>query len=142
RSHVPQENRMNSRRGKTMSWQVKDGVLELALHHAPLNEIGTAMLDEFEKFVPELEGAQGKASALIIHSEQPKGFSAGADLRELYAGALLRSAPERVAGVRAFLERIHRVLNAIDASPLTTIVAVHGFTFGGGFALALTCDRI
>src|SRR5580704_15058824 len=98
--------RMTRGQGKTLSWEVKDGVLELALHQPPCNEIGTPMLDDLERFVTALEAAAGSANALIIYSGQPAGFSAGADLRELYAAAVSRSAEERVAGVREFLERI------------------------------------
>lgn len=133
---------VTSHKGKALSWRVNDGVIELALHLAPCNEIGTAMLYELEQFVIALQTAENSASALIIYSEQPAGFCAGAHLRELYAGALPLTPDERVSGVRAFLERIHKVMNALDSSPLTTIAAVHGVVFGGGFELALACDLI
>lgn len=135
-------NQAASHKGHALSWHASGGVVELALHLAPCNEIGTVMLRELEQFVEALKAAESSASALIIYSEQPAGFCAGADLRELYAGALPLAAQERAAGVRAFLERIHAVMNALDATPLTTIAAVHGVTFGGGFELALACDLI
>jgi enoyl-CoA hydratase/carnithine racemase len=119
-----------------------DGVVELVLHREPLNEIGSLALDELEQFVEELEITTSRAHALIIHSSLPQGFSAGADLRELYKKGREIPIEERVAGVRQFLERVHRVLNIMDASPLTTIAAVHGVCFGGGFELALACDLI
>jgi enoyl-CoA hydratase len=133
---------MKKHRGETLSWEAIDGVIELALHREPLNEIGSTTLGELEQFIEELEVATGHASALIISSALPQGFCAGADLRELYDKGRSLPVEERVAGVRQFLERIHRVLNIIDASPLTTIAAVHGVCFGGGFELALACDII
>lgn len=128
--------------GKTLSFQLDDGVVELALHREPCNEIGSTTLEELEHFASALDAATGDACALIIHSTMKPGFSSGADLRELYFRSQEVKEPERSAGVRSFLERIHRVMNTLDASPLTTIAAVHGVTFGGGFELALACDLI
>lgn len=125
-----------------MSWAVAEGVIELALHRAPCNELGSASLEDLEKFAAALDGLQEDAHALIIYSEMKPGFCAGADLRELYRRSQAMEKDEAARGVRDFLERIHRVLNTIDAAPLTTIAAVHGVTFGGGFELALTCDLI
>jgi enoyl-CoA hydratase/carnithine racemase len=133
---------MTQFRGKTLSWTTKDGCIELALHRRPCNEIGTETLVELERFVEALASALHSAHALIVHSDIPSGFSAGADLRELYDRVKPLPAAARLAGVRDFLERIHRVMNAIDAAPLTTIAAVHGVTFGGGLELALVCDII
>jgi enoyl-CoA hydratase len=125
-----------------LSWTLNDGVIELALHRGPCNELGSASLEEFEKFVTALAIMEAQAHALIIYSEMKPGFCAGADLRELYQRSQAMEKLEAAKGVRDFLERIHRVLNIIDASPLTTIAAVHGVTFGGGFELALACDLI
>src|SRR5437870_1107331 len=128
--------------GKTLSWKLTGQVLELALHHQPCNEIGFATLEELESFAVHLKDQASEARVLIIHSQLPAGFSAGADLRETYRRLQSLTASERAAGVRNFLERIHRVFNCIDASPLMTVAAVLGVVFGGGFELALTCDVI
>jgi enoyl-CoA hydratase/carnithine racemase len=133
---------MESFRGQALSWALKDGVVELALHREPCNEIGSLTLEELESFVHTIAGFQDEAHALIIYSELKAGFSAGADLRELYRRSQEMGRKEAADGVRDYLERIHRVLDAIDSSPLTTIAAVHGVTFGGGFELALVCDLI
>src|SRR6478735_4916963 len=133
---------MNSFQGQTLSWELKDGVIELALHRDPCNEIGSRTLEELEKFVSAMEQMQNAAHALILHSTLKSGFCAGADLRELYHGAQGMEKQAAARGVREFLERIHKVLNAIDSSPLTTIAALNGVTFGGGLELALVCDLI
>jgi enoyl-CoA hydratase len=126
----------------TLGWTLADGVIELALHRAPCNELGSTSLAELEEFAAALQGMQEEAHALILYSEMEPGFCAGADLRELYLRSQAMGKIEAARGVRDFLERIHRVFNIIDAAPLTTIAAVHGVTFGGGFELALTCDLI
>lgn len=142
-SEVESQTRPVSRcAGSALSWTLAEGVIELALHRPPCNEVGSSSLEEFEKFATALQAMQAETHALIIYSEMKPGFCAGADLRELYHRSHAMDKVEAARGVRDFLERIHRVLNLIDAAPLTTIAAVHGVTFGGGFELALTCDLI
>jgi enoyl-CoA hydratase/carnithine racemase len=128
--------------GTTLSWTTTDGVIEVSLHREPGNEIGSETLLELERLGVLLASLDETTHALIIYSKLPAGFCAGADLRELYERMQALSPEDRLEGVRDFLERIHRVMNAIDAAPITTIAAVHGVTFGGGLELALTCDII
>jgi len=133
---------MNEFIGQTLSWQMVNGAIELALHREPCNEIGSLTLDELEKFAAALPELANEAQALIVYSTLKAGFSAGADLRELFQRGQEMEKGAALRGVREFLERIHAVMNALDVVPLTTIAAVHGVTFGGGFELALVCDII
>ena len=133
---------MTRHKAKTLSWELREGVVELALHRDPCNEIGSETLEDLERFQAALEKTGDRAAALIIHSTLKCGFSAGADLRELHQRAQEVREPERSRRLREFLERVHTVMNTLDAAPLTTIAAVHGVCFGGGFELALACDLI
>lgn len=133
---------MTQHHGKTISWQTQDRIVTLSLHRDPANEIGTETLEELERFVDAMDDAEAFADVVIIHSLMQPGFCAGADLRELYRGMMEVSVEARQSGVREFLTRIHAVLNRLDESPMTTIAATHGVTFGGGFELALACDLI
>jgi enoyl-CoA hydratase/carnithine racemase len=133
---------MSEFKGKTVSWQIVNGAVEVALHRDPCNEIGSLTLEELEKLAAALPELCNDAHAVILYSTLKAGFSAGADLRELYERSQGMEKGAAMRGVREFLERIHRVMNALDAAPLTTIAAVHGVTFGGGFELALVADII
>lgn len=121
-------------------WTLRDGVYELELARPPCNEIGTTILGELERFLDEID--TGAASALIMYSGLTSGFSAGADLRELYAELQATEGDEARRGIRRFIDRIHAVMDRLDALPLTTIAVVSGICFGGGFELALTADII
>ena len=133
---------MSEFKGKTLSWQIVNGAAEVALHRDPCNEIGSETLEDLERLAAALPQLSNDAHAVILYSTLKAGFSAGADLRELYERSQGMEKSAAVRGVREFLERIHRVMNALDAAPLTTIAAVHGVTFGGGFELALVSDII
>jgi enoyl-CoA hydratase/carnithine racemase len=119
--------------------RLSQGVYELELCAPPVNEIGQPMVAALERALAEIDPTQGRA--LVIYSSLPGGFCAGADLRELYAEMLATpDVAERERRVGPAIDRIHAVMNRLDTLPLTTIGAIHGVCFGGGFELALTCD--
>jgi enoyl-CoA hydratase/carnithine racemase len=118
--------------------QREGGVVELCLDAAPCNEIGLEMLGALEERLAELR--DGDARGLILYSGNPRGFSAGANLRELHAGLCERREEQHAPALRSFIDRIHAVMDGLDQLPIPTIGVIHGVCFGGGFELALTCD--
>lgn len=131
--------------GQCLAYTVANDIVEIELRREPCNEIGTTMLAELEQVATLIRGGAHGARAMIWHSTVKRGFSAGADLRELHAGIVDRSGKgasklAMALEIREFIERIHAVFDTFDTAPLVTVGAIHGFCFGGGFELALTCD--
>lgn len=143
--------------GKALRWSLEGSkeapILEVELHRAPCNELGTTALNELEQLATLVKAGAGGARAMVLYSSVRRGFCAGADLRELHEGLIAKH--QSGAGnldaktklsiaheVRGFIDRIHAVFNTFDMAPITTIAATHGFVFGGGFELALTMDVI
>ena len=122
-----------------ISLREADGIYELELHAPPVNEIGVRMLEALEGVLDQLDLERGRA--LVVYSSLATGFCAGADLHALHAGLVATTDVEaRRREIADFIDRIHIVMNRLDSLPFTTIGAIHGVCFGGGFELALTCD--
>jgi enoyl-CoA hydratase/carnithine racemase len=121
-----------------IDWATEQDVMELRLGHAPCNEIGTYVLGQLERALEDVERTRPRA--LLVYSDVPRGFCAGADLRELYAAIRGRAHDSYRAELAGFVARVHAVMDRLDGLGVTTVGAIHGVCFGGGFELALALD--
>lgn len=95
-----------------------------------LNALSRQLMDELDAAVAEV--SRSSARVLLLAGRGERAFSAGADITEFKPVATTVEA-------RAWHYR-RDVCARIEALPMPTIAALHGYTFGGGIALALPCD--
>jgi len=95
------------------------------------NIFDSATLEELSERLDELV-AQPDVDGLLIRSEKPNIFIAGADLKELSTA--------RGEKLSALISTGQSLFNRIADLPYPTVAAIHGACVGGGFELALACD--
>jgi enoyl-CoA hydratase/carnithine racemase len=91
------------------------------------------ILDSFASALRSLAAA-GDPRPLVLRSDHPTVFLAGADLREI---AALDS-----ASCVEYAERGRTVVDLLEHHPAPTVAAIDGSCSGGGFDIALACDAV
>ena len=105
--------------------------VKLDVAESSTNILSKRVLDEFRQILDQL--ASEVPTGVAVISGKPKGFIAGADIKE-FTG---------IPDAKQALEMIRQgqmIMDQLDRLHCPTVAAVDGFCVGGGLELALACD--
>jgi enoyl-CoA hydratase/carnithine racemase len=98
---------------------------------AQINAINDDIRSGVPQALRELE-ADAAIRVILIRGDGPRGFCAGADIKEQRGAETAIEVRRRMEGARW--------IEAFDAAQKPTIAVIHGYCMGGGMELALGCD--
>jgi len=107
-----------------IAWIVLNRPAQINAINDPIRRGVPAALDELD--------ADPTVRVIVIRGEGPRGFCAGADIKERREAETSLQVRRRMQGAR-WIEALDRVEKPV-------IAAIHGFCMGGGLELALACD--
>lgn len=108
-----------------------DGVAWLRLNRPrKLNALSSPLIAAATEALARIDRDRG--IRVIVLAGSGKAFSAGADVQEM------RELDE--ASARAFISRLHELMETVRRLEPVVIAAVHGHCYGGALELAAACD--
>ena len=119
---------------RSVHYEVRDHIAEIALEHAPVNALTDPMLDDLLASLG-MAAADPQVRAVLLRSNLAQYFCAGLDLQVVSRATS--------AEVRVLVEKLYlRLCDAQFNLGKPSIAAVNGSARGGGMTLAISCDLI
>jgi enoyl-CoA hydratase len=117
--------------GEFVKLEVADGIGTIRLDRPPMNALNRQLQGELREVAIEA-GDRSDVHSVIVYGG-PKVFAAGADVKEF--------AKMGHADIADYAPELSRTLTIVAELPKPTVAAVTGYALGGGYELALCCDR-
>uniref|UniRef100_A0A672G7P1 Enoyl-CoA delta isomerase 1, mitochondrial n=2 Tax=Salarias fasciatus TaxID=181472 RepID=A0A672G7P1_SALFA len=128
---VAQQRNSSTAQNIKLDFDQSTGVAVMHMQCPPVNALSLEFLTEICITVEKLE-MDKSCRGLIITSSQPKVFSAGLDLLEMYETSTEHRGE--------FWRAVQEMWLKLYSSKLVTIAAINGSSPAGGCLMAMTCD--